>query len=73
MLTLLSPLREEQRSGIVVFRHNSINNDVLFRHLRDHGIICAVRGGGIRFSPHFYITEAQVDQALAVVDRLKSR
>jgi selenocysteine lyase/cysteine desulfurase len=71
LLTLLSPLREEQRSGIVVFRHNSIDNDVLFRHLRDHGIVCAVRGGGIRFSPHFYNTEAQLDQALAVVARMK--
>jgi len=70
-LTVLSPLREEQRSGIVVFRHDSVDNDVLFRHLRDHGIVCAVRGGGIRFSPHFYITEAQMDQALAVVDRMK--
>jgi len=71
-LTLLSSLREEQRSGIVLFHHNSVDNDRLFRHLRDHGIVCAVRGGGIRFSPHFYISEAQLDHALAVVDRLQS-
>jgi len=69
-LTLLSPLREEQRSGIVVFRHNSVDNNVLFRHLIDDGIVCAVRGGGIRFSPHFYISDAQLDQALAVVGQI---
>lgn len=71
LLTMLSPLREEQRSGIVVFRHDSVDNDVLFRHLTNHRIVCAVRGGGIRFSPHFYITEAQMDRALTVVDRMK--
>jgi len=69
-LTLLSPFRKEHQSGIVVFRHNNVDNDVLFRHLGDHGIVCAVRGGGIRFSPHFYTTEALIDQALAVVDQI---
>jgi len=28
--------------------------EVLYKHLQDNGVVCALRGGGIRFSPHFY-------------------
>jgi cysteine desulfurase/selenocysteine lyase len=29
--------------------------------------LCAARGGGVRFSPHFYTPREQIDQALSLV------
>jgi hypothetical protein len=31
------------------------------------GVLCAHRGGGIRFSPHFYTAPAALERALARV------
>lgn len=42
------------RSGILTFRHRSMTAQDLFQHLKQHDVVCACRGGGIRFSPHFY-------------------
>jgi len=39
--------------GIVMFRHRQQDAGHLFRHLQHAGVMCAPRGGGIRFSPHF--------------------
>jgi cysteine desulfurase/selenocysteine lyase len=57
------------RSGIVVFAHHDVPNDVLHQRLTDAGVRCSVRGGGIRFSPHCYNTVDEIDAALAVIDR----
>ncbi len=65
MLELLTSTRQELRSGIVVFRHRVMANEQIYRHLKDHGVVCALRGGGIRFSPHFYTPFSQLDEALA--------
>ena len=35
----------------------------------DNGVVCANRGGGIRFSPHFYNTPEQLDAALELALR----
>jgi cysteine desulfurase / selenocysteine lyase len=69
-LILLSKRREQFKSGIVTFRHKSIPNAVLYKHLQEKGVICAMRGGGIRFSPHFYNTNEELSKALALVDAL---
>ncbi len=54
-------------AGIVIFRSKSLSVDDVFKQLRDQGIICASRGGGIRFSPHFYTPREQLDRALAAI------
>lgn len=65
-LTLLAPLGHRVRSGIVLFRHNEIDNEELFNRLRNDRIVCAKRGSGIRFSPHFYHPMWQLEEALNV-------
>jgi selenocysteine lyase/cysteine desulfurase len=50
-----------------VFKHRTIANEVLYKHLQDNGVVCALRGGGIRFSPHFYNTQQEIAQAFAVI------
>ncbi|OAI05457.1 aminotransferase class V-fold PLP-dependent enzyme [Methylomonas methanica] len=63
-LILLSERHSRLKSGIVNFKHRRIDNDVLYKHLQKNGVVCALRGGGIRFSPHFYNTLAELDRAL---------
>ena len=68
-LELLSDPRPRRRSGIVTFRHRGIDNATVHRRLMDAGVVCAARGGGVRFSPHFYTPIEQLDAALAVVPK----
>jgi selenocysteine lyase/cysteine desulfurase len=42
----------------------------IFRALLDHGVTVALRGGYLRFSPHFHTREAQLDEAFAILDRV---
>lgn len=61
---IVSPLADERRSGILTIRTADTDLDRRYRHLQAAGVICALRGGGIRFSPHFYTSQAQMDKAL---------
>jgi len=63
-LALLSDRQNPLKSGIVTFKHRAVANEALYRHLQKNGVVCALRGGGIRFSPHFYNTLAEIDRAL---------
>ena len=45
-------------AGIVTFKPLRENLDALYRRLQAAGVICAQRGGGIRFSPHFERNDA---------------
>lgn len=67
-LLLLSDPHRALKSGIVVFKHKTISNETLYRHLQANDVVCALRGGGIRFSPHFYNTFEELDRALALID-----
>lgn len=62
-LTLLSG-RQDLSSAIVVFKHNNLANRVVFKTLSEQGVACAMRGEGIRFSPHFYNTFDEIAQAV---------
>ncbi len=53
----LNPLLNKRPSGILTFRFIDKDSVPLYRMLMNSGIICAHRGGGIRFSPHFHTTE----------------
>ena len=64
-LILLSERQSPLKSGIVVFKHRSLANEVLYQHLQQNGVVCAMRGGGIRFSAHFYNTFDELDRALS--------
>lgn len=69
-LILLSTPKPLLKSGIVVFKHRSIDNATLYRHLQEKGVLCAQRGAGIRFSPHFYNTREEIGKALAFIAEL---
>lgn len=72
-LTLLSPRTRKKRGGIVTFLPPlpdpaAINR--LHQQLMQQGVICAHRGGGIRFSPHFHTSTASIDRAIGVMRHL---
>lgn len=62
--SILSPWETRRRSGIVSFTSRSEADEAVFKRLTDAGVLCALRGGGIRFSPHFYTPKQALDQAL---------
>ncbi|MGE4407937.1 aminotransferase class V-fold PLP-dependent enzyme [Pseudomonas sp.] len=64
---ILSPAEHERRSGILTFRLAGWDNAELFERLKAQQVVCALRGGGIRFSPHFYTEARVIDKTLGVL------
>ncbi|MCC6209235.1 MAG: aminotransferase class V-fold PLP-dependent enzyme [Gammaproteobacteria bacterium] len=64
VLELISARDPGRRSGIVTFRHRALPTPRLYQILRDQGVICAMRGGGIRFSPHCHSRRESLDKAM---------
>ena len=65
-LALLTDPTPGRYAGIVTFRHRERDNESLFKHLTEHGVMCAQRGGGIRFSPHYYTPQEKILQAVTL-------
>lgn len=65
-LELLTDDTSGRFGGIVTFRHRSVSNEKLFKHLTESGVMCAQRGGGIRFSPHFYTPKEKICRAVEI-------
>ena len=65
-LVLENPTR---RSGIVTFHAPGTDSRKLTNKLVASGVRCSPRGGGIRFSPHFYTPEEQLESAMQQVDK----
>lgn len=63
-LELLSPRDPERRAGILTFRAPGLDSGILYRSLMERRVLCAQRGGGIRFSPHFYTPIPVIDRAM---------
>ncbi len=66
-LELVSPDQNQRRSGIVSFRRKSSDSSALFSFLTSAGVVCALRGGSIRFSPHFYTPKGKLEQAVKLL------
>jgi len=70
-IEILSPTEKSERGGIVTFvPHKTDNLKALHSQLMKAGVVCACRGGGIRFSPHFYTPETSLDAALKILGSL---
>jgi len=64
---ILSPSQPERQAGILTFRLAGVDNKSLFEYLKNQQVVCALRGGGIRFSPHFYTPEQVIEDSLALL------
>ncbi|HYQ37550.1 MAG TPA: aminotransferase class V-fold PLP-dependent enzyme [Pseudomonas sp.] len=67
---LLSPAQPERRAGILTFSLEGQDNARLFETLKQEQVVCALRGGGIRLSPHFYTPEPVIEETLQLLGRL---
>jgi len=65
--SLLSPVDRQRRAGIVTFTLPGETPADTFQRLRQAGVVCAERGGGVRFSPHFYTDYSVIDRALSLL------
>lgn len=63
-LELITDPSPGRTAGIVTFKHNTEPAEKVFNHLVKNGIQCALRGGGIRFSPHCYALEEKLINAV---------
>jgi selenocysteine lyase/cysteine desulfurase len=62
---VISPRSGDQWSGIVSFVSPKLDHEKIFQELqKKHKIEIASRVGRLRCSPHFYNTEAQIDQLI---------
>ena len=61
---ILSPAQDDRQAGILTFAPMRESVETVFRRLQRAGVVCAQRGGGIRFSPHFYTPRRALDRAL---------
>lgn len=66
-VSIISPREAGRRAGIVSFRVEGRDPAGLHRQLVARKVICASRGGGIRFSPHFYVADEKLDRAVEIV------
>lgn len=66
--TLLCPRRGPARSTLVILTHRQPErNPAIFTSLQHAGIDIALREEQLRFSPHLYNTEDEIDRALLVL------
>lgn len=72
-LELLSPREPGRRAGIVTFRVPGKDSARLHHELMARRVLCAHRGGGVRFSPHFYTPYTVIDHATKILDKLLDR
>lgn len=72
-LRLHSPVSEGRRAAIVTFSVAGQDSTELYRSLLAERTICALRGPGVRFSPHFYTDPKIIEEAVQQVRRLAMR
>ncbi len=61
-INILSPTDPLRHGGIFTFNIQGVDNQQLYQHLVEKGVVCSPRGGGIRFSPHYYTPRTQFSQ-----------
>lgn len=64
--SVLTPRRDEHRGGVVNVQVEDA--EAAAEQLMDEGFCVSTRAGGVRFSPHFYTTEADIVAALDALD-----
>jgi cysteine desulfurase / selenocysteine lyase len=72
-LRLVSPRDPERRAAIVTFTLGDPARDAeLVRRLGEQGIVVALRPRGVRVSPHFYNTPAEIERFLDALPQVGS-
>ncbi len=67
---VLSPGPGHPVAGIVAARHPRVEPEEAVRRLAERHIVCAVREGLVRFSPHFYTTRGELEALDRILEKL---
>ncbi len=68
-IEVMTPRADERHAGIFTFRFSdqAIDYQALWHRLMAQGVVCAPRGGGLRFSPHIHNNSVQISKAIQIV------
>lgn len=69
-VVLARPFDLDRVSGIVTFKTPQAELTAVYHELKKRGLVCALRGGGIRLSPHFYQAGQPVRDMLELIDNI---
>jgi selenocysteine lyase/cysteine desulfurase len=68
-----TPTEPELRGAVVTFRPGELDARQVLSALEEDGIVAAARGGddrgGIRYSPHFYNSDADIERGVEAIGR----
>jgi selenocysteine lyase/cysteine desulfurase len=67
-LEITSPLADAERSAIVTARKPGVDSGETADRLRAARVVASSRGDSLRFSPHLYTVEEDIDRTLACLD-----
>ena len=67
---IATPQEGDRRAGIFSFSVEGVDSDALWRKLMDARVVCASRGGYLRFSPHFYTRQETLERAVDILQEL---
>lgn len=66
-----TPPQVDRRGAVVTFQPGELQGRQVVAALEEDGIVAAARGGsdrpGVRFSPHFYNTESDIERAVTAI------
>jgi selenocysteine lyase/cysteine desulfurase len=65
-----SPGSGHPTAGIVAARHPGVAPKEVRRRLAERKIVCSVRQGYVRFSPHFYITRGELEAFDRILEKV---
>lgn len=68
--TLTDEVDKKHLSGITTFKTD--NTEKLYKYLEDEKIICSLREGYIRLSPHFYNTFEDIDRVINAINKFRN-
>ena len=57
-------------TGILNISHPEVDSQKLWLELNKENIVCALRGDGVRFAPHIFNSENQLEQVATKIDSL---
>ncbi|WP_142024486.1 aminotransferase class V-fold PLP-dependent enzyme [Blastococcus colisei] len=61
-MTVHLPDRDDRRSGIVITSSPAIPHQILYERLLSQGVRCSPRGDGLRFAPHYFTSDSDLDR-----------
>jgi selenocysteine lyase/cysteine desulfurase len=65
-----SPGSGQPIAGIVAARHPNVTPTEVRRRLIERRVICSVRQGYVRFSPHFYVTKGELEALDKILEKV---